>query len=95
MGMNPETNMFEELHLEGLKDAERDQREVQFKKQLEQVQQQIEGGLLRPDGSPVPKHWSVFQVGEAVVIKDYTFRVAYIGESVNRLSYSNLLALGW
>lgn len=37
--------------------------------------------LLRPDGTPVPKHWSTFQVGENVVIKDYTFKVAYIGES--------------
>ena len=39
------------------------------------------GILLRPDGSPVPKHWSKFAVGEDVVIKDYTFRVAYIGET--------------
>jgi hypothetical protein len=37
--------------------------------------------LLRPDGTPVPKHWSVFRVGENVVIKEYTFKVAYIGES--------------
>lgn len=36
--------------------------------------------LLRPDGTPVPKHWSIFRVGENVVIKDYTFKVAYIGE---------------
>jgi hypothetical protein len=39
------------------------------------------GVLLRPDGSSVPKHWSVFTVGEDVIIKDYTFRVAYIGET--------------
>jgi hypothetical protein len=38
-------------------------------------------GLVRPNGQPVPKHWSVFRVGEEVVIKDYTFKVAYIGES--------------
>lgn len=38
------------------------------------------GRLLRPDGSEVPSHWSVFQVGEQVVVKDYTFKVAYIGE---------------
>lgn len=41
-----------------------------------------EGRLLRSDGSVVPKHWSIFQMGERVVIKDYTFKVAYIGESV-------------
>lgn len=38
-------------------------------------------GLIRPDGSPVPKHWSIFTMGEEVTIKDYLFRVAYIGES--------------
>ena len=37
--------------------------------------------LIRPDGTPVPKHWSVFRVGENVVIKEYTFKVAYIGEN--------------
>lgn len=41
----------------------------------------IAGELVRPDGSPVPKHWATFRVDELVVIKDYTFRVAYIGES--------------
>lgn len=39
------------------------------------------GALLRPDGRPVPKHWATFQLGEEVVIKGYTFRVAYIGEA--------------
>lgn len=38
-------------------------------------------GLLRPDGSRVPSHWAVFSVGELVVIKDKTFRCAYIGET--------------
>jgi len=37
--------------------------------------------LVLPDGKPVPKHWSVFTVGEDVVIKGYTFRVAYVGET--------------
>jgi len=37
--------------------------------------------LIRPDGTPVPRHWPVFQTGELVVIKDYTFKVAHIGES--------------
>jgi hypothetical protein len=39
------------------------------------------GRLLRPNGDPVPKHWSTFTLGELVVIKDYTFKVAYIGET--------------
>lgn len=37
--------------------------------------------LLRPNGDPVPQHWTQFHVGECVVIKNYTFRVAYIGET--------------
>ncbi len=41
-----------------------------------------DANLTRPDGSPVPKDWSIFTVGEEVTIKDYTFKVAYIGESV-------------
>ena len=39
-----------------------------------------QAGLVRPDGTPVPKHWSTYQVGETVVVKDYTWRVAHIGE---------------
>jgi len=38
-------------------------------------------GLVRPDGSPVPKHWSIFRVGERVVINDYTFEIKYLGET--------------
>lgn len=37
--------------------------------------------LFRPDGSLVPKHCSMFQIGETVVIKNYTFKVAYVGEN--------------
>lgn len=39
------------------------------------------GTLVRPDGSDVPKTWTTFQLGELVVIKDSTFKVAYIGEN--------------
>ena len=38
-------------------------------------------GLFRPDGSKVPAHWTTFTLDERVVIKNYTFRVAYIGET--------------
>lgn len=37
--------------------------------------------LLRPNGTPVPQHWVAFSVGELVTIKDYTFKVCYIGET--------------
>lgn len=64
--MNPETNRFEPLS-----------------PSIEELKNQFLdlSSLVRPDGSPVPKHWSVFTVGENVVIKDYTFRVAYVGET--------------
>lgn len=37
--------------------------------------------LFRPDGQPVPETWTQFALGETVVIKGYTFKVAYIGET--------------
>jgi hypothetical protein len=37
--------------------------------------------LLRPNGEPVPQHWTQFSMGEHVVIKNYTFKVGYIGET--------------
>lgn len=40
-----------------------------------------EDGLVRPDGSPVPKNWSIFKEGEKFVLNNYTFRLAHIGES--------------
>jgi hypothetical protein len=39
------------------------------------------GELLRPDGSKVPKHWTVFREGELVEVKGSTFKVAYLNES--------------
>ena len=48
---------------------------------LEALHEGLTGKLLRPDGSEVPKHWSTFKLDEHVVVKGYTFRVAYIGES--------------
>lgn len=70
--MNPNTNRFEEL--QGTDPTTHD---------LEQAVKKIltPQTLARPDGSPVPDHWAVFAVGENVVIKNYTFRVAYVGES--------------
>ena len=77
--MNPNTNRLEALHT-----AE------EFDRLMERAGLPLSerptppagpGGLVRADGSPVPKTWATFSVGEEVVIKDYTFRVAYIGES--------------
>ena len=84
--MNPDTNLFEELSLaedEKTKEAmERLKAYISpqkidpedFRLDLEKLH------LVRPDGSSVPDHWSIFQVGEEVIVKNYTFRVAYIND---------------
>lgn len=74
MGMNPKTNRLEEL-CEPTKEQ---------KALLQAMTAHCEPStitLVRPDGSPVPEHWSVFRVGEEVVVKNYTFKIGYIGES--------------
>jgi len=68
--MNPDTNRFEALT------SDEDPNDVMATDTIDKLVT-----LLRPNGDPVPKHWCVFCVGEHVVIKDYTFRVAYIGET--------------
>lgn len=86
--MNPNTNRFEELvAIHGPEEAARIKREqdealADLRNTFEQVQDAaLCRVLVRPDGSPVPKNWSVFTIGEHVVIKDYTFKVAYVGET--------------
>ena len=36
--------------------------------------------LLRPNGEPVPSHWTIFSTGETVVLKDHTFKIVYMNE---------------
>jgi len=67
--MNPETCNFEHLTPE----------DRQLERQLEKTYEE-QTKLLRPNGEPVPSHWAVFVVGETVVVKDQTFKVAYINE---------------
>jgi hypothetical protein len=73
--MNPNTNKFEELfeaqEMEELIDAYRKERKETL----------LPGQLVRPNGEPVPEHWSLFTVGEEIPIKGYVFRIAYIGET--------------
>lgn len=80
MGMNPDTNRFEALNKSLSIPASASAQEQMGAIKAELIAAS-RGQLLRPNGEPVPTHWSVFRVGEDVVIKDYTFRVAYIGES--------------
>lgn len=72
--MNPDTNKFEPL--ERVCGTSCDHGIGELSTTFSQFNQ-----LLRPNGEPVPKHWTQFQVGELVIIKDYTFKVAYIGET--------------
>ena len=76
--MNPDTNRFEQLQqaFDGESVTHRQNREA-----LERMLKGASSKLVRPNGEPVPAHWSTFTVGEHVVIKDYTFRVAYVGET--------------
>ena len=80
--MNPNTNRFEELQ-----DVVTAARQLGYFPQLQEAAARVaerrigtDPKLLRPDGSEVPKHWAIFKVGELVVIKDYTFKVAYIND---------------
>lgn len=73
--MNPDTNKFERLYL----DKDEMEQLQQHNAELEQVF--LQRTLVRPDGTPVPKHWSTFQVGENYVINNYTFKCQYIGET--------------
>ena len=81
MGMNPDTNRFEMLS-----EDETIKRNTEFEKIL--------GILVRPNGKPVPKHWSIFKVGEDVTVKDYTFKVVYLNESTIILEPVGLPVIG-
>lgn len=50
--------------------------------------------LLRPNGEPVPAHWTVLALGEQVVVKGYTFKVAYINETTLVLEPVKIPILG-
>jgi len=75
--MNPDTNKFEQLI-----DCETKENLIEYMKARQKLQEleTARSNLIRPDGSPVLEHWSVFQVGEKIVIKNYTFEIAHIGE---------------
>ena len=79
--MNPETNQFEQLS-EIFRAEGNSSVGPNASDQMSALQRQLAGGpLIRPDGTPVPKHWSVFTVGDNVVVNNYTFKVAYMNET--------------
>jgi len=84
--MNPDTNRFEELSW--LKEYISENANQQENPSLRPDQ------LHRPDGTPVPDHWSQYTVGEIVEVKGYTFKVAYIGETNMLLEAHGPLLVG-
>ena len=79
--MNPKTNQFEALS-EVFKGMPEKQQSV-FQEAMDRPQSEFAYEpvkLLRPNGEPVPKHWTVLAVGQKVVVENYTFEVAHIGE---------------
>lgn len=87
MCYNHETNRFEKLS---------EVNEKEFREELDRMTRELKGqglgehalaeneihiGLLRPDGTFVPKHWPIFKIDEIVEIKDVSFKVKYIGET--------------
>lgn len=68
MAMNPDTNKMEELAL------------AQVIAQAEPAGGFVPVQLVRPDGSPVPEHWSKYKVGEEVAVNGYRWAVAHLGE---------------
>ena len=82
MGMNPNTNIMEMLkRVEGAEDSGQLGKASNFRKASSSIADEFYPNLLRPNGKLVPKTWTIFSMGEEVVIKDYTFKVAYIGET--------------
>ena len=84
--MNPDKNQFEALRQaagEGDDDLTKDLLTEKFTERLIKKigEPEPKATLVRADGSPVPEHWPIFKVGEEIVVKNYVFRVAYIGET--------------
>lgn len=76
--MNPNTNRLEPLAEVG--SAQTKELSDHFNQAKALIQQATGSTLVRPNGEPIPTHWSIFTVGETVVVKDYTFRIAYMNE---------------
>ena len=82
--MNPDKNQFEALREaagEVGDDLTKDLLTEKFTERLIKKIGEPKASLVRADGSPVPEHWPIFKVGEEIVVKNYVFRVAYIGET--------------
>ena len=80
MGMNPETNEMEPLSPASQEAFLALKQQAERFGQFENAARLMPGQLLRPNGEPVPEHWSTYKVGEEVEVKGYRWSVAHIGE---------------
>jgi len=91
--MNVEKNEFEQLAAAA--DFERHESEPMNRHERRKLAAlERRSKLVRPNGEPVPDHWPIFTVGELVTVKNYTFKVAYIGESTLLLEPTGPLLVG-
>jgi len=80
--VNPNTGQFEPLRDLTATDLKQDKlRELDFFRGLMGQMGTDAAGLVRPDGTPVPPHWPIFNENEIVQVKGWNFKVGHIGES--------------
>ena len=63
MAMNPDTNEMEILS------PSNDLNRKVFEDTIKGLTESMGAGLVRPNGEPVPEHWSRYTVGEEVVLR--------------------------
>jgi hypothetical protein len=79
MAMNPDNNTMEPL--KEIADMFKDRADADYKEAMLAGRPETPiAGLVRPNGEPVPEHWSTYSTGEEVIVKSYRWRVAHIGE---------------
>ncbi len=84
MAMNPDTNKLEMLAFNEELKRQLDEAggpPMTVGDMMSKIAEFNRSQLVRPDGTPVPDHWAIYTVGETIVLKGYTFRVAYMNES--------------
>ena len=70
MAVDPETNRIVKCEVP-------DEAQAMYLKNLEGAR----SDLVSVNGDPIPKYWTILKEGELVVVKNYTFRVAYMNDA--------------
>jgi hypothetical protein len=89
--MNPDKNKLEPIYTS-------EQIQKHFEECCKHAEKQrsylVPGQLYKADGSPVPEYWPIFDIGETVVLKNYSFRIEYIGEETMLLKPLGIVEIG-